>query len=108
MKTFIAPFVYGQIRVLQPYDLPVTKGVGGMVPLCGESCGLVPEKMEKEKEKRELRSPDGTEPDTADGVARVADDAQRATANDGVDGPAAAAQQTIRARLGSCGVGHAS
>ena len=27
--------------------------------------------MEEEKEKRELRSPDGTEPDIAEGVARV-------------------------------------
>ena len=65
--------------------------------------------MEKEKEKRELRSPDGTEPDIDVGEERVADVvALRATADVGVVVPAAAAQQTIRARLGSCGVGHAS
>ena len=74
----------------------------------GEGCGIFPEKMEKEKEKRELRSPDGTEPDTVVGVARAVVVAPRATAVDGVAAPRAAAQQTIRARLGSCGVGHAS
>ena len=78
-------------------------------PLRGEGRGLVPEKMEKKKEKRELRSPDGTEPDTIAGADRVVAAAQRATAIDGVVAPEAAAQQTNRAaRLGSCGVGHAS
>ena len=74
----------------------------------GEGCGLFPEKMEKEKEKRELRSPDGTEPDVAASEVRDAEtDALRATAEVGVVAPTAAAQQTKRARLGSCGVCHA-
>ena len=65
--------------------------------------------MEAEKEKRELRSPDGTEPENGVGVGRELGEgvevvALRATAAAGD----AAAQQTIRARLGSCGVGHAS
>ena len=63
--------------------------------------------MEEEKEKRELRSPDGTEPDTEVGAARVAGAAPRATAVAGDEVPVAAAQQTRRTRLGSCGVGHA-
>ena len=57
--------------------------------------------------KRELRSPDGTEPDKEVGEARAAADALRATANVGVVAPEAAAQQTIRTSRGSCGVGHA-
>ena len=56
----------------------------------------------------ELRSPDGTEPDAAVGVARVVVDALRPTAIVGAEVPAAAAQQTIRASRRSCGVGHAS
>ena len=66
--------------------------------------------MEKKKEKRELRSPDGTEPDNAAGAVRdgVAGVALRATATVGAVAPEAAAHQTTRARLGSCGVGHAS
>ena len=61
--------------------------------------------MEEEKEKRELRSPDGTEPDIAEGVARVdVVDALRATADVGEAVPAAAAQQTVRPSRGSCGV----
>ena len=74
----------------------------------GEGRGLFPEKMEKEKEKRELRSPDGTEPESVVGEGRVEADALRATAIAGVRGPAAAAQQTKRTSRGSCGVGHAS
>ena len=66
------------------------------------------EKMEEEKEKRELRSPDGTEPDIAAGVVRVEADALRATAEVGVVAIGAAAQQTVRTSRGSCGVGHAS
>ena len=73
----------------------------------GEGCGIFPEKMEKEKEKRELRSPDGTEPDNADGAERDVVAALRATAIAGVEAPDAAAQQTIRTSRGSCGVGHA-
>ena len=76
--------------------------------LRGEGRGLAPEKMEKEKEKRELRSPDGTEPDIEAGEVRVVAVAQRATAIEGAVVPAAAAQQTIRTSRGSCGVGHAS
>ena len=64
--------------------------------------------MEEEKEKRELRSPDGTEPDIAVGEGRVVDAALRATADVGEAVPAAAAQQTVRTSRGSCGVGHAS
>ena len=65
--------------------------------------------MEEKKEKRELRSPDGTEPDRVAGAVREAVAAAlRATAVVGGVDPVAAAQQTIRARLGSCGVGHAS
>ena len=77
--------------------------------LRGEGRGLAPEKMEKEKEKRELRSLDGTEPDIAAGDVRVADAvARRATADAGAVEPRAAAQQTKRTSRGSCGVGHAS
>ena len=79
-----------------------------MVPLRGEGRGIFPEKMEKEKEKRELRSPDGTEPEIAAGVVRVEVVALRATANVGEVDPVAAAQQTRRTSRGSCGVGHAS
>ena len=64
--------------------------------------------MEKEKEKRELRSPDGTEAEKGVGAARVEGAAPRATAPAGGDVPRAAAPQTRRTRLGSCGVGHAS
>ena len=65
------------------------------------------EKMEEEKEKRELRSPHDTEPDDeAEVVGRVVDALRRA-AVDGVADPAAAAQQTVRPSRGSCGVGHA-
>ena len=53
------------------------------------------EKMEEEKEKRELRSPDGTEPEAGvDVVGRVAVALRRA-AEDGVVVPDAAAQQTV-------------
>ncbi len=58
--------------------------------------------------KRELRSPDGTEPETAVGVVRVEVVALRATAAVGEVVPVAAAQQTVRASRGPCGVGHAS
>ena len=58
--------------------------------------------------KMELRSPRDTEAAIADGVVRDADVAQRATAAGGVVAPRAAAQQTMRASRGSCGVGHAS
>ena len=63
--------------------------------------------MEEEKEKRELRSPDGTEPDRVAGAVRGGAVALRATATVGVDVPVAAAQQTNRASRRSCGVGHA-
>ena len=62
-------------------------------------------KREKEKEKRELRSPDGKEPDAfVDDVGREVD-ALRATADAGVVVTRAAAQQTNRTSRGSCGVG---
>ena len=64
--------------------------------------------MEKEKEKRELRSPDGTETDIVAAAARAVEVALRATAVAGVAEPRAAAQQTIRTRCGSCGICHAS
>ena len=54
--------------------------------------------------KMELRSPDGTEPERAVGVARVAVAAPRATAEAGADVPVAAAQQTKRTSRRSCGV----
>ena len=73
-----------------------------------EGRGLFPEKREEEKEKRELRSPDGTEPDIGDGVVRVVVAALRATAVVGGAVPVAAAQQTRRTSRGSCGVCHAS
>ena len=60
--------------------------------------------MEAEKEKRELRSPDGTEPEIAVGEAREAVAALRATADVGAAVPAAAAQQTNRSSSGPCGV----
>ena len=61
--------------------------------------------MKEEKEKRELRSPDGTEPETVVGAAWDAVAALRATADVGVEGPpGAAAQQTNRSSSGPCGV----
>ena len=55
-----------------------------------------------------LRSPHDTEPDVAvDGAGR-AEVAPRRAAAVGVAVPVAAAQQTVRASRGSCGVGHAS
>ena len=65
--------------------------------------------MKKEKEKRELRSPDGTEAESDVGEVREAVAAlRRAAVVVGVAGPVAAAQQTIRASGGPCGVSHAS
>ena len=63
------------------------------------------EKMEEEKEKRELRSPDGTEPEKAADAVREVVGALRASAADGEVDPVAAAQQTVRPSRGSCGVG---
>ncbi len=61
----------------------------------GEGCGIV------------LRIPHDTEPDVdADDVGREAEAPRRAAAV-GVAVPVAAAQQTVRASRGSCGVGHA-
>ena len=65
------------------------------------------EKMEEEKEKRELRSPRDTEPDVVDDEGRADVVAPRRAAVVGVVVPEAAAQQTVRTRLGSCGVCHA-
>ena len=59
------------------------------------------------QEKRQLRSPDDTEPETVVRVERVVVEALRATAIEGVEEPVAAAQQTGRTSRGSCGVGHA-
>ena len=56
----------------------------------------------------ELRSPRDTEAAIADGVVRDADVALRRAAVAGAGAPVAAAQQTMRASRGSCGVGHAS
>ena len=68
--------------------------------------------MEKKKEKRELRSPDGTESDTPVADVRVVvghfEVALRRAEGVGVVAPAGAAQQTARASRGSCGVCHAS
>ena len=61
-----------------------------------EGCGLV------------LRIPHDAEPETAADAARVVGEAQRATAAAGVAAPRAAAQQTVRASVRSCGVCHAS
>ena len=58
--------------------------------------------------KMELRSPHDTEPDVVVDVARRGVAALRRAAAVGVVAPAAAAQQTVRASRGSCGVGHAS
>ena len=63
--------------------------------------------MEKEKEKRELRSPDDTEPDAVVEVAGRVGVTHRRAAVVGAVAPAAAAQQTVRTSRGSCGVGHA-
>lgn len=58
--------------------------------------------------KMELRSPHDTEPDAAaDADGRVVD-APRRAADAGVADPAAAAQQTVRASRGSCGICRAS
>ena len=66
------------------------------------------EKMEEEKEKRELRSPHDTEAVVADADAGRAVVALRRAAEAGEVGPGAAAQQTVRPSRGSCGVCHAS
>ncbi len=88
--------------------LPFLKNFVFVAALAAAAKETESEKREEEKEKRELRSPDGTEPETDVGVARVVDVALRATAVAGDVEPDAAAQQTIRASRGSCGVGHAS
>ncbi len=63
--------------------------------------------MEKEKEKRELRSPDDTESDgVADEAGRI-DAAPRCATVAGAVDRAAAAQQTVITSRRSCGVGHA-
>ena len=59
------------------------------------------------QEKRQLRSPDDTEPETVVDAARADVDALRATADPGGVVTDAAAQQTGRTSRGSCGVGHA-
>ena len=65
------------------------------------------EKMEEEKEKRELRSPRDTEADAAVEVVGRADVAHRRAAEVGVAAPEAAAKQTVRTSRGSCGICHA-
>ena len=65
------------------------------------------EKMEEEKEKRELRSPRDTEAVVGADAGR-AGAALRRAADDGVVAPVAAAQQTVRTSRGSCGICHAS
>ena len=63
--------------------------------------------MEKEKEKRELRSPHDTEAEAAVNAAGRVGAAPRRAAGAGAAAPAAAAQQTVRASRRPCGVGHA-
>ena len=65
---------------------------------------MVLEKMEEEKEKRELRSPHDTEPDVEADVGGRVVDAPRRAAFVGVVGPVTAAPQTLRASRGPCGV----
>ena len=55
----------------------------------------------------ELRSPHDTEAVVVDDVAGRAAVAHRRAAGEGAAEPVAAAQQTVRASRGSCGVGHA-
>ena len=57
--------------------------------------------------KMELRSPHDTEAVVVDDVAGRAAVAHRRAAGEGAAEPVAAAQQTVRASRGSCGVGHA-
>ena len=57
--------------------------------------------------KMELRSPHDTEAEAEVDEAGPAVAALRRAAADGVVGPVAAAQQTVRASRGSCGVVHA-
>ena len=66
------------------------------------------EKMEDQNWKMELRSPHDTEPDAVVDAAGREVVALRRAAVVGKVAPAAAAQQTVRASRGSCGVGHAS
>ena len=65
------------------------------------------EKMEEEKEKRELRSPRDTEAVVVDDVDGREVVAPRRAASVGAADPAAAAQQTVRTSRGSCGICHA-
>ena len=57
--------------------------------------------------KRELWISDDTEADGGDEVVGRAEVAPRRAAEEGVAVPSAAAQQTVRASRGSCGVGQA-
>jgi len=86
--------VYGQIGVLQPYDLPVTKGVRAIVHSAAKAADSSQRKGKIKNGKMKLRSPHDTEAEAVEAAGRAAEALRRAAVV-GDAAPAAAAQQTV-------------